>query len=140
MTPFEIVTLVLALLLALSGIPIVYRMIVGPTILDRAVATDTLVVLLVIAMGLYTARTGAAWAGPAMLGLTATAFIATVAVARFVGRETVPQDHSEEPSTDTGPLRSIAEPMNYPSTDTGVFVSMRPTDPHEGAGPERRDR
>lgn len=139
MTVFQIVLIVLAALLAISAVPVVHRMIVGPTILDRAVALDMLVVLCVIGMGLYTAGTGAAWAGPAMLSLTGLAFIATVAVARFVSRED-PREGlpdrpaSEAPSTDTGPRHAVAAPARSPRTTTDVFMAMRPTDPPPGDG------
>ncbi|EWS81029.1 monovalent cation/H+ antiporter subunit F [Brachybacterium phenoliresistens] len=78
---------VLAALLVLAALPTVHRMIVGPTILDRTVATDMLVVLVVLGLALYSAATGTTWAVTSMLALTAFAFVATVAVARFVARE-----------------------------------------------------
>lgn len=87
MTPVDIALLVLGGVLALTAIAVVVRMIIGPTILDRAVATDMLVVLLVLALALYTAHAHAAWAVPSMLTLTGLAFIGTVTFARFVARE-----------------------------------------------------
>jgi len=83
MTPVDIALLVLGGVLALTAIAVVVRMIIGPTILDRAVATDMLVVLLVLALALYTAHAHAAWAVPSMLTLTGLAFIGTVTFARF---------------------------------------------------------
>lgn len=112
MTPFETVLLVFAVVLALTMLSVVVRMIIGPTILDRAVATDMLVVLLVIGMALYTAWAGAAWAGPALLGLTGLAFIATVAFARFVARE--------------DPGGRAAQPGTGDDTGTGVFAAIDP--------------
>lgn len=111
MTPFEILLLVYAGVLALAALAIVYRMIVGPTILDRAIASDSLVTLVVMGMALYTAQSQASWAGPVMLALTGLAFIGTVTFARFVAREDPRQGrrrpHPEEPSTDTGPHEAI---------------------------------
>ena len=112
MTPFEIVLLVCGSVLAASTVSVVYRMIVGPTILDRAVSTDVLVVMAVMGMGLYTAHTHAEWAGPAMLSMTGLAFIGTVTVARFVAREVAAgardtTQRSEEPDTTTGPLEAV---------------------------------
>ena len=106
---------------------VVYRMIVGPTILDRAVSTDVLVVMVVMAMALHTAHTRAEWAGPAMLSLTGLAFISTVTFARFVARETAPigrerfQD-SEEPETTTGPLEAV----HLHRADGGPDNTLRP--------------
>src|SRR5699024_2060056 len=78
MSPFESVLVVIAALLAAATLAVFYRMIVGPSILDRALATDSLVTLVVMGMALYAAQSRAAWAGPAMLGLTGLAFIGTV--------------------------------------------------------------
>lgn len=119
MTPFETVLLVFAVVLALTMLSVVVRMIIGPTILDRAVATDMLVVLLVIGMALYTAEAGAAWAGPALLGLTGLAFIATVAFARFVARE--------------DPGGRAAQPGAGDDTGTGVFAAIDPRPAPEAA-------
>ncbi|MGP4978513.1 monovalent cation/H+ antiporter complex subunit F [Brachybacterium tyrofermentans] len=111
MSAFDIILVIYGVVLALTALTVVYRMVVGPTILDRAVSTDSLVVLVVIAMALYTASAKASWAGPAMLALTGLAFIGTVTFARFVGREEprTPQlrRHRQESSTSTGPLDAI---------------------------------
>lgn len=84
---FELGLLIVGVILAASAVPVVYRIIVGPTILDRAVASDMLVVLTVMAFGLYAAQNRSTYAGTAMLSLTALAFLSTVAIARFVSRE-----------------------------------------------------
>lgn len=111
MSTFDIILVIYSAVLALTALAVVYRMVVGPTILDRAVSTDSLVVLVVIAMALYTASAKADWAGPAMLALTGLAFIGTVTFARFVGREEprTPQlrRHRPESGTSTGPLDAI---------------------------------
>ena len=112
MSAFDILLAVYAGILGLAVLLVVYRMIVGPTILDRAISSDSLVTLVVMGMALYAAHSEAAWAGPAMLGLTGLAFIGTVTFARFVAREDPmqgrrPHRHAEEPRTDTGPHEAI---------------------------------
>ena len=111
MSVFDVVLVVYAVILALAGLAIVYRMIVGPTILDRAISSDSLVTLVVMGMALHVAHSGAAWAGPAMLSLTGLAFVGTVTFARFVAREDPMQGrrrpHPEEPDADTGPHEAI---------------------------------
>lgn len=111
MTPFEIVLVVYAAVLAAAALGVVYRMIVGPTILDRALSSDSLVTLVVMGMALYAAQSRATWAGPVMLALTGLAFIGTVTFARFVAREVRGQgqrrSRDDEPGTGTGPFDAI---------------------------------
>lgn len=111
MSAFDVVLAVYAVILALAGLAIVYRMIVGPTILDRAISSDSLVTLVVMGLALHVAHSGAAWAGPAMLSLTGLAFVGTVTFARFVAREDPMQGrrrpHPQEPDADTGPHEAI---------------------------------
>ncbi|MGO1228094.1 MAG: monovalent cation/H+ antiporter complex subunit F [Brachybacterium sp.] len=111
MSTFEILLVIYAAILAAAALGVVYRMVVGPTILDRAISSDSLVTLVVMGMALYAAHAQAAWAGPALLGLTGLAFIGTVTFARFVAREDPMQGrrtrHSREPRTDTGPHEAI---------------------------------
>jgi multicomponent Na+:H+ antiporter subunit F len=121
MSAFDIVLVIYGVILALTALSVVYRMVVGPTILDRAVSTDSLVVLVVLAMALYVASSKAAWAGPAMLGLTGLAFIGTVTFARFVAREEPltrgRRSEHVEPGTTTGPLDAIHP--EHDGTDRG---------------------
>ena len=88
---FDAILLGAAIALGLISIPIVYRMIVGPTIIDRAVALDMLVVQVVMGLALYSAWTGTSFAVIPALALTATAFIGTLSLARFVARADVPE-------------------------------------------------
>lgn len=112
MSAFELLLVIYGAVLAVAALGVVYRMIVGPTILDRAISSDSLVTLVIMGMALYVADSQAAWAGPAMLSLTGLAFIGTVTFARFVAREEPLQTrhsshHPVEPRTDTGPHEAI---------------------------------
>ncbi|MGO1283610.1 MAG: monovalent cation/H+ antiporter complex subunit F [Brachybacterium sp.] len=111
MSAFELLLVIYGAVLAVAALGVVYRMIVGPTILDRAISSDSLVTLVIMGMALYVADSQAAWAGPAMLSLTGMAFIGTVTFARFVAREeplqTRRSSHPVEPRTDTGPHEAI---------------------------------
>ena len=122
MSTFEILLVIYAAILAAAALGVVYRMVVGPTILDRAISSDALVTLVVMGMALYAAHSRAAWAGPALLGLTGLAFIGTVTFARFVAREDPGQGrrarHPSEPHTDTGPHEAIhADPASSEAWD-----------------------
>ena len=135
MSPFETVLVVFAVVLAGAALAVVYRMIVGPTILDRALASDSLVTLVVMGMALYAAQSEAIWAGPAMLGLTGLAFIGTVTFARFVAREEPGQGllrrRDEEPVTETAPHEAIhADPTTGRTPDDGPDNRFEP-DPEE---------
>src|SRR5699024_8721972 len=138
MSPFETVLVVFAALLAAAALAVVYRMIVGPTILDRALATDSLVTLVVMGMALYAAQSRAAWAGPAMLGLTGLAFIGTVTFARFVAREDPGRGflgrRGEELPTDTAPHEAIhADPVSGSTPDDGPANVFDPASEGEPA-------
>lgn len=111
MSGFDLLLVIYGAVLALAALGVVFRMVVGPTILDRAISSDSLVTLVLMGMALYVADSQAAWAGPAMLSLTGMAFIGTVTFARFVAREETLQTrltpHPSEPSTSTGPHEAI---------------------------------
>ena len=133
MSVFDVVLVVYAVILALAGLAIVYRMIVGPTILDRALSSDSLVTLVVMGLALHVAHSRAAWAGPAMLSLTGLAFVGTVTFARFVAREDPMQGrrrpHPEEPDADTGPHEAIHLETDSASED-GFGGALVPDDEH----------
>lgn len=133
MSAFEIVLVIYAAVLAVAALGVVYRMVVGPTILDRAISSDALVTLVMMGMALYVAESRAAWAGPAMLSLTGLAFIGTVTFARFVAREDPLQTrlspHPIEPSTDTGPHEAIhPDPTDGDSWDEDPYNVLSPRD------------
>lgn len=158
MSAFEIVLVVYAVILAGAALGVVYRMIVGPTILDRAISSDSLVTLVVMGMALYAAQSEAIWAGPAMLALTGLAFIGTVTFARFVAREEPLQSrsgpHPAEPATGTSAHEAIhlgpraagqgSEELGSSIPDDGEDDPWGPgntvpepdtDDPHAAAGP-----
>lgn len=104
MSAFEILLVVYGAVLALASLAVVVRMVIGPTILDRAISSDSLVTLVIMGMALHVAHSGANWAGPAMMSLAGLAFVGTVTFARFVAREDPMQGrrrHPDEPDTDT---------------------------------------
>lgn len=110
MNAFEILLVVYGAVLAAAALAVVVRMIIGPTILDRAIASDSLVTLVIMGMALHVAHTGVNWAGVAMMSLAGLAFVGTVTFARFVAREDPLQGrrrHPDEPETDTGPHDAI---------------------------------
>jgi multicomponent Na+:H+ antiporter subunit F len=82
----DVVFLAVGLMLTAAAALALFRVISGPSILDRMIASDMLVTTFLCALGaemIYNSHTRTL---PAMLVLTATAFLASVVVARYVSR------------------------------------------------------
>lgn len=83
----DIMTWAIGTLLVLAALLTVVRIITGPSVLDRVVASDVLVSIVVCALGAQTALVE----GPSTMGLLITlslvGFMGSVAVARFVARD-----------------------------------------------------
>ena len=73
-----------AALLAATAIISMYRVIVGPTILDRVIASDVLLTTLILVVATEMVINAHTRTIPLMVILAATAIFGTVAVARFV--------------------------------------------------------
>lgn len=87
MSAFAIVTIVSAILgLTATAFCAIVRIVRGPTILDRMIASDVLLTTLVLAAGADMAIRGHTDSIPLMTGIAATAVLATITVARYVKR------------------------------------------------------
>ncbi|GAA1394955.1 monovalent cation/H+ antiporter complex subunit F [Luteococcus peritonei] len=75
------------ILLACSALLAVTRMVVGPTVLNRALANDVLVSVLVCALGLEAVAGGHVATLPILITLSLLGFVSTVAISRFVARD-----------------------------------------------------
>ncbi len=62
-----------------------YRLAVGPDVLDRVLALDTLVLVLVGLLALWSASEGVSYFLDAALALAVLGFLGTLAAARFYG-------------------------------------------------------
>ncbi|WP_131106281.1 monovalent cation/H+ antiporter complex subunit F [Ornithinimicrobium sufpigmenti] len=74
-------------LLFLSALLSLIRITLGPSVLDRVVASDVLVSIVVCALGAYAALTDAWTTLPLLISLSLVGFMGSVAVARFVARD-----------------------------------------------------
>lgn len=86
----EAVFIVVGVMLAAAAVLALFRIIRGPSILDRMIASDMLLTTFICSLGaemIYNAHTRTL---PAMLVLAATAFLASVVVARYVTRRGKP--------------------------------------------------
>lgn len=73
-------------LLTLAAAIALIRALRGPTVLDRVVASDVLLTTLILVMGIEMIVNRHTHTVPVMIGVAATAALATVTVARFVRR------------------------------------------------------
>lgn len=73
-------------LLASAALTLV-RVVRGPSVLDRVVATEVLVSTLVCALGAHVALRPGSTTLPLLISLSLVGFVASVAVARFVARD-----------------------------------------------------
>ena len=80
----EILYAIAAVLLAATAIISMYRVIMGPTILDRVIASDVLLTTLILVVATEMIINVHTRTIPLMVILAATAIFGTVAVARFV--------------------------------------------------------
>ncbi len=72
--------------LVVAALLAVVRVVRGPSLADRIVAADLLVLILLAGMGVATVRTGSTFFVTAVLVTALVAFVATVTVARFIER------------------------------------------------------
>ena len=72
-----------AVMLTAAALLLVVRMTVGPTILDRSMALDVMMSVMVCAVSLYAIWSEEAWTLPMLLVLAAVGFVGAVSIARF---------------------------------------------------------
>lgn len=78
-------------LLAISALLVLVRITIGPSVLDRVVASDTLVSIVVCALGAQVALTEGSSGLPLLISLSLVGFLGSVAVARFVATDRDPE-------------------------------------------------
>jgi multicomponent Na+:H+ antiporter subunit F len=119
---------VLALLLV-SGALVATRLVRGPSTVDRAVALDAMVAVLMAGIGLHSAVQRTPYYLPALLVLSFLGFTGTVSVARFMAL----RDETGDEAADTDTAGNDVAP--------GVGGNVRDAGERDGpaAGPTRRD-
>lgn len=118
-----VLSIVTAVLLV-SGALVTVRLVRGPSILDRAVALDALIAVVMAGVGVLTASRGIPYYLPALLVLSFLGFTGSVSMARFLALrdEAGSEDADEEGGSGAG---------GEAGTDAGR--------PDRGAGPRFRD-
>ncbi|KKJ93717.1 monovalent cation/H+ antiporter complex subunit F [Micromonospora sp. HK10] len=82
-----VVAVTVTVLLAIAGALVLVRIIRGPSILDRAVATDVLLAIVVAAIAMEAAYSRDATALPVLVVLAILGFVGSVSIARFATRK-----------------------------------------------------
>lgn len=80
----NVVLIICGVMLAVSGLACLGRLVWGPSLADRVIALDALLVAVAVAIGVWTAGTGDGTYITALLVVALVAFIGTTTVARFI--------------------------------------------------------
>lgn len=92
-----VVLVVAATLLTVAAVLLVVRMTVGPTVLDRSMALDVMMSVMVCAVALKSVQRDEPWGLPMLLVLAMVGFVGAVSIARFAsGAEDVARDEDQE--------------------------------------------
>ena len=75
------------ILLLISSLLITYRVLAGPTSLDRLVAVDAILAIAMCGLALWAVYSGDTTITPAIVALALVGFIGSVSVARFRVRD-----------------------------------------------------
>ena len=86
----SIIYLVVGILFTVAALFTVYRIVRGPSILDRMIASDVLLTTLMLVVGAEMVYNGHTRTIPLMVVLASTAIFATIAVARYVSKQDRP--------------------------------------------------
>lgn len=87
MTLLTVLHVIAGGLLAVAAGLAVVRIVRGPTILDRMIASDVVLTILILVVGAEMVIDGHTRTIPLMLVLTGAAALATIAVARYVSKQ-----------------------------------------------------
>ena len=79
--------IVAGVLFTIGGVAALYRIIRGPSLLDRVIASDVFVVTIMCVLGTEMALNHHTETLPVMLVLAAFAFVGSVSFARFMARQ-----------------------------------------------------
>jgi multicomponent Na+:H+ antiporter subunit F len=92
----ELLHTVAVALFALAALLVLFRLVRGPGILDRMIATDVLLTTLVLTVGAYCVFNRTTVGVPLMLVLAGTSALSAIAVSRYVSRRGVERSGEEE--------------------------------------------
>lgn len=103
MTPIvQVLYVVAGALLAAAALLAVIRIVRGPSILDRVIASDVLLTTFILVIGSEMVINNHSRTIPIMVVLAATAAFATIAVARYVSKQDAPAATGDQTSDREG--------------------------------------
>lgn len=85
MSTFDVVALLAYALLGGGALLALVRLAIGPSLLDRVVATDTLLVIISAGLAVYAALERDPTVVPVLVVVSLLAFVGSVSIARYVG-------------------------------------------------------
>ncbi|MDT0327126.1 monovalent cation/H+ antiporter complex subunit F [Nocardiopsis lambiniae] len=88
--------IVITVLLAVAALLGVGRLLMGPSILDRALSVDVLLASALVGLGAYAAFHRDPTVLPTLMVLSLVGFVATISIAKFVARR--PEEHVATPT------------------------------------------
>lgn len=91
----NIILLGVGVLFTAAALLAVYRIVRGPSILDRVVASDVLLTTLILVLGAEMVYNGHTRSISMMVVLAATAVFGTIAVARYVSKQDRPESQTQ---------------------------------------------
>lgn len=90
MTATAVIAVAVGVLLTAAALLALYRIVRGPSLLDRMIASDMLLTTIILVVGAEMVYNSHTRNVPMMLVLAAIAIFATVAVARYVSKQDRP--------------------------------------------------
>ena len=137
----ESIYIVVGVLFTAGAFLALYRIVRGPTILDRVIASDVLLTTLILVVGAEMVYNGHTRTVPMMLVMAATAIFGTITVARYVSTHDGPGERGLET---IGAIASGRAAADHVATTTGPIsgiaaaISARDPLPGDGAGIQPR--
>lgn len=104
-------------MLSIAALLLLYRVVVGPSLVDRVIASDVMLTTLIIVVGTEMAINGHTRTIPLMVVLAVVGIFGSVSVARFVTRPTAASEDAEAAASSHASLAD-APTTNTPTTGT----------------------
>jgi multicomponent Na+:H+ antiporter subunit F len=121
----DLIYIAVGVMFTAAALLTVYRIVRGPSILDRMIASDVLLTTLMLVVGTEMVYNGHTRTIPLMVVLASTAIFATIAVARYVSKQ------------DTA--RGEALPLDSPVGESAAATTA-PAAPEHSVGFEEGER